>query len=81
MRRILRVLIITIITATVMIGYQWYSYVTNTKSPYDEVGIEINRYMPKPIRKWGCDQLHKTFGNALPPYGCAAEQGNGKEWM
>lgn len=53
-----------------LFGGQWYLYVTNTESSYDEVGIAINSRMPGPLRKWGCDRLQATFLNALPPYGC-----------
>ncbi len=81
MKRVLRILAITLIMALGLIGQRYYAYVTNTQSPYDEVGIEINRYMPQPVRKWGCDKLHATFGNTLPPYGCQAEGGNGQKWL
>ncbi len=60
---------------------QWYSYVTNTKSPYDEIGIELNSRMPLPLRKWGCDQLQANFKRGLPPHGCAQPNGTGKEWL
>ncbi len=75
LQRVARILLISALVAIVMLGYRWYNYVTNTNTPYDEVGIELNLYMPKPVRKWGCDRLHQTFGNVLPPYGCAAEGG------
>jgi hypothetical protein len=79
MRRAARTFLIIIIAGVIFFGQRWYSYVTNTKSPYDEVGIELNSSMPAPIRKWGCDKLHETFANALPPYGCLAA--DGKSWM
>jgi hypothetical protein len=53
--------------------------VTNTETPYDEVGIEFNSRMPGPINKWGCDKLHATFGNVAPPYGCGANDGT-RNW-
>lgn len=66
----------TLIGVTALVLFQWHQYVTNKESPYDEVGIELNRYMPAPMQKWGCAQLKETFGNkALPPYGCADETG------
>lgn len=61
-----------------LLGYQWHSYVTNTHSPYDEVGMALNGAMPPPLNKWGCDQLHATFGNVLPPLNCEAV--NGSTW-
>lgn len=70
MKRILRVLMITAISAIVLFGSRWYSYVTNTESPYQEVGIDINSRLPDPFNKWGCERLHTTFGNVPPPVGC-----------
>ena len=32
------------------VGWRWYSYVTAGDSPYDEVGIEVNRRLPEPLR-------------------------------
>lgn len=63
------------------VGWRWYSYITNTESPYDELGIEFNSRMPYPLRKWGCDKLQTTFAGALPPYGCQAEGGDGRSWL
>lgn len=77
--RILRVLLIVLIAAIVMFGWRWYQYVSNTDSPYNEVGIELNSRMPGPINKWGCDKLQQTFANALPPYGCQSTA-DAKQW-
>ncbi|MEN3930204.1 hypothetical protein WJT86_03905 [Microvirga sp. W0021] len=74
-KRVVRILGITLFVAVVLIGQRWYSYVTNTKNPYDSVGIDINSRMPGPIRKWGCDQLKANFPGRLPPYGCQAADG------
>lgn len=68
--RVFRLLVIIIVAMGAAIGYRWHRYVSNTESPYDEVGIELNSRMPGPINKWGCDMLHATFGSNLPPYGC-----------
>ncbi len=68
--RLIRVFLIIAIISTGFIGFQWFKYVNNTESPYDEVGIELNSRMPGPINKWGCDKLKTTFANMLPPYGC-----------
>lgn len=78
--RILRLLAFMVIALLVVVGHRWYSYVTNTDSPYDEVGIEFNSRMPAPVRKWGCDRLRETFGNVLPPLGCQAGPGN-RDWI
>lgn len=79
MRRIARIFIISLIAGVLLFGQRWYSYVTNTTSPYDEVGIEINSALPAPIRKWGCDKLHERFPDARPPNGCQTP--DGKSWM
>ena len=55
MGRLLRLVVLVVMVFGVVIGGFWYKYVTNTESPYDEVGIELNSRMPDPIRKWGCD--------------------------
>lgn len=78
-KRVARILTVSLIAAIILIGQRWYTYVTNTTTPYDEVGIELNSYMPSPIRKWGCDHLRATFGEMPPPYGCAT--GDGKQWI
>lgn len=65
-----------ILSAILMCGYpafRWYQYVTNTETPYDEVGITLNNYMPAPLNKWGCYQLKTNFGTQLPPHGCQGE--------
>ena len=56
-------------------GYRWHQYVTNTTTPYDEVGMTLNGIMPGPLNKWGCDRLHETFANTLPPLNCEADTG------
>lgn len=79
--RLLRLVLIIVIAVAVTGGYRWYRYIGNTDSPYDEVGIGINSRLPQPLRKWGCDKLHATFGNVLPPYGCQAEGSEGRSWL
>ena len=79
MGRFLRLVVLVVVALAIVIGGFWYKYVTNTESPYDEVGIQLNSMMPEPIRKWGCDKLHLTFAGALPPYGCST--GDGRAWM
>lgn len=79
MKRLLRLLVIMAITGAVIFGWRWYTYVTNTETPYQEVGIDINSRMPGPLNKWGCDRLHATFGNMLPPYGCQSAT-DARQW-
>ena len=75
------VMIATIIVAVLIAACgRYYIYVTNTASPYDEVGIALNGYMPGPVRTWGCGRLKDTFGKkTLPPLGC--EGADGKTWL
>ncbi|MCJ2139488.1 hypothetical protein MKL20_05560 [Methylobacterium sp. E-066] len=56
------------------IGWRWYSYVNAGASPYDEVGIEVNRRLPEPLRSWGCARIKERFPRAVPPYGCQPGQ-------
>lgn len=56
------------------IGWRWYSYVTAGDSPYDEVGIEVNRRLPESLRSWGCTRIRERFPRAVPPYGCQPGQ-------
>ena len=65
MKKLLSMLLVIVVALAVTLGWRWYGYVTNTDSPYDEVGIELNSRMPLPLRKWGCDRLKTTFGAAL----------------
>ena len=64
-----------IVVATVgTVGWRWYHYVTAGSSPYDEVGIEVNRRLPEPLREWGCARIKERFPRAVPPYGCQPGQ-------
>ncbi|POR41715.1 hypothetical protein [Methylobacterium sp. V23] len=56
------------------IGWRWYAYVTAGATPYDEVGIEVNRRLPAPLRTWGCERIRDRFPRAVPPYGCQPGQ-------
>ena len=81
MKRLLRVILIVVIAAVVILGQRSYNYVTNTTDPFDETGINLQSYMPEPIRHWGCMQLKNNFGHkTLPPYGCQSSD-NGTRWV
>lgn len=79
MRKLLSIVFVIVVALAVTVGWRWYSYVSNTVSPYDEVGIELNSRMPMPLRTWGCQKLKATFGAVVPPYGCSA--GDGTTWI
>jgi hypothetical protein len=78
-KKILSMVLVIVVAVGVTFGWRWYSYVSNTDSPYDEVGIELNSRMPLPLRAWGCGKLRSTFGAVLPPYGCSTE--DGRTWI
>ncbi|WP_439271319.1 hypothetical protein [Pseudochrobactrum sp. HB0163] len=81
MKKLLRFVLIVVIAAIALAGQRWYSYVTNTKDPFDEVGITLQSYMPASLRYWGCMQLKQNFGTkTLPPYGCQSPQ-RGTDWV
>lgn len=80
MKKVIQFLLLVVIGMTVAIGGRWYMWVSNTKDPYDEVGIGLNEYMPGPIRKWGCAKLRANFSNALPPHTCGKPD-NTREWI
>ncbi|MGR9077989.1 hypothetical protein [Rhizobium leguminosarum] len=75
MKKLVRLLLTIALAFVVFTGFR---YISNTDSPYDEIGITLNNAMPGPINAWGCAQLKTTFGTSLPPYGCAAE--NATQW-
>lgn len=56
------------------LGWRWYHYVNAGDTPYDEVGIEVNRRLPEPLRAWGCARIKERFPRAVPPYGCQPGQ-------
>lgn len=78
MKKLFRLLLTIALAVVVFTGFRWYRYVSNTDSPYDEIGITLNNFMPGPINNWGCAKLKITFASSLPPYGCAA--GDATQW-
>ncbi len=79
MKKIVQVVCVVLLAATVMFGGRWYLYVARAESPYDEVGIALNSHAPKPLRSWGCHSLRERFPDQLPPYGCAGA--DGRTWI
>ncbi|MFL0694839.1 MAG: hypothetical protein ACJLUP_23020 [Agrobacterium tumefaciens] len=76
---IVRFALIVIVALFAVVGGRWYAYVSNTSSPYDEVGIEINSRLPQFLRKWGCDRLQQSFPDSVPPYGCGTS--DSRSWI
>ncbi|NWK95185.1 hypothetical protein DM806_05805 [Sphingobium lactosutens] len=79
MQKFLQVITVIIVGVIVMFGGRWYMYVAHGETPYDEVGIALNGYMPSPLRSWGCHKMQARFANQLPPYGCAGP--DGRSWL
>ena len=75
MRRIIPIVLTIIIALGATLGWRFYAYATNTESPYDEVGIELNTRVPAFMNRWACGRLQQNFPNAVPPYGCGRDDG------
>lgn len=65
---------VIILAAVGTVGWRWYHYVTAGASPYDEVGIEVNRRLPESLRDWGCARIKERSPRAVPPDGCQLGQ-------
>jgi hypothetical protein len=64
-------LAVIFIIMAALVGQPYYTWVTSAETPFEEVGIELHRYMPAVIQHWGCARLFERFGGkTLPPYGC-----------
>jgi hypothetical protein len=71
MRTLLKLALAVVVAVFVSAGFRYHQWVTQSASPFDEVGIELHKYMPAPVQDWGCAQLKARFdGKTLPPYGC-----------
>ena len=68
--RILPLVFAIVVAGLVVPVWQWYRWATAGDSPYDEVGIDLNAYMPGPMRGWACARIAQRFPGSLPPYGC-----------
>jgi hypothetical protein len=77
-----KAILILIIIAIAFVGLvfkRYYTWVTNTEKPFDEVGISIHKYMPASIQAWGCNKLKAAFEKkTLPPHGCGDPKNPGK---
>lgn len=59
-----------VIAMLAVTGWQWFRWAAAGDSPYDEVGIGLNAYMPAPLHDWACGRIAQRFPGSLPPYGC-----------
>ena len=78
-QKILTLIIVFSVGIAMMFGGRWYAYVALGDSPYDEVGIGLNGYMPAPLRNWGCHKMQTRFVGQMPPHGCAGP--DGRSWL
>ena len=70
---ILALLLVPLFIGSIIV-YMWYDSATTSEDPYDEIFIEINSYMPEPIRAWGCKKVLERFkAGILPPHTCKKE--------
>jgi hypothetical protein len=80
MQRLLMIVLVMVIVGIGLVGQRWYTYITNTDSPFEEVGMEINNRLPGPLHDYGCARLKATFGGkTLPVHGC--QDATGKGWQ
>lgn len=61
---------LAVILTVMALGWPWYRWATAGETPYDELGIDINSYMPGPLHDWACDKIAARFPRTVPPYGC-----------
>jgi hypothetical protein len=78
LEKIASIALIAVVAFVAMVGGRYYRYATNTRTPFDEVGIRLNALMPGPIRDWGRGKLKQTFETkTAPPHGCSGPNGQG----
>jgi hypothetical protein len=70
MQRLVIILFAVIFSFFAVLGGRWLYYVTQSASPYDEVGATLMMHVPEPLRAWGCARLKERFPRVLPPAGC-----------
>lgn len=79
MKRFLTILVVAVFASVAMVGYRYVSWVKNwtgADTPFDEVGIDLHKYMPGFVQDWGCARLFDEFGDkTLPPHGCRGKAG------
>jgi hypothetical protein len=61
-----------------MMGKRYNDWVSHATNPYDEVGIELHKFMPGFVQDWGCGKLKARFGPIRPPLGCSNIEGKWK---
>ena len=57
--------------AVIAVAGYWTYYSSFAPNPNDRVGVALIRWMPGPVRDWGCGKLNERFPGAAPG-DCAA---------
>jgi hypothetical protein len=71
MRKIALLVSLIAVTCVVYVGQGYYQWVAQSETPFEELGIDLHKYMPAPVQAWGCERLRSRFeGKTLPPFGC-----------
>lgn len=47
-------------------GGYWSYYATYGTNPNEPVGVALTRWMPGPIKAWGCGKLTERFQSGAP---------------
>lgn len=66
-RTIFSLLIVFII---IVFGYWLYATYTTANASNDKIWVNINQYMPDPLRKWSCDEIKARTGATETPMTC-----------
>ena len=69
---VLPMIAVGVLAAVAIPLWKWHRWATAGETPYDEIGIEVNSYMPGPLRDWACGRIAQRFPGSIPPYGCAS---------
>lgn len=64
------VLMLAVVLTVVFLVWPWYRWATASETPYNELAIDINSYMPGPLHDWACSKVAARFPRTVPPYGC-----------
>ena len=73
MKKIIAYALLIFVAVVGPFSFVYYRYVTNTDSPYSDIGITLNGAVPGFVQDWGCGKLKENFARQLPPLGCAVE--------
>ncbi|MBC8050198.1 MAG: hypothetical protein H7X92_08645 [Chitinophagales bacterium] len=62
---------LVIVFIIIVFGYWLYATYTTTNASADNIWVNINTYMPEPLRDWSCGEIRGRMGpNAPAPVTC-----------